>query len=87
MPEPNFLPIEDYGLIGDMHTCALVSKEGSIDFMCWPQFDSPSIFCGLLDGIKGGNWSVRPVQEDGFMTKQQYLAASNILQTRWINEE
>ncbi|ERF68151.1 hypothetical protein EPUS_08217 [Endocarpon pusillum Z07020] len=87
MPEPNFLPIEDYGLIGDMHTCALVSKEGSIDFMCWPQFDSPSVFCRLLDGIQGGHWSVRPVQEDGFMTKQQYLAASNILQTRWINEE
>lgn len=87
MPEANFLPIEDYGLIGDMHTCALVSKEGSIDFMCWPQFDSPSVFCRLLDGIQGGHWSVRPVQEDGFMTKQQYLAASNILQTRWINEE
>lgn len=87
MPEPNFLPIEDYGLIGDMHTCALVSKEGSIDFMCWPQFDSPSVFCRLLDGIQGGHWSARPVQEDGFMTKQQYLAASNILQTRWINEE
>ncbi len=70
-----------------MHTCALVSKEGSIDFMCWPQFDSPSVFCRLLDGIQGGHWSVRPFQEGGYMTKQQYLAASNILQTRWINEE
>ncbi|KAL9626955.1 MAG: hypothetical protein Q9164_007747, partial [Protoblastenia rupestris] len=87
MPEPNFLPIEDYGLIGDMHTCALVSKEGSIDFMCWPQFDSPSIFCRLLDGIQGGHWSVGPAHQDGIMTKQQYLAASNILQTRWINED
>ena len=87
MEEQHFLPIEDYGLIGDMHTCALVSKEGSIDFMCWPKFDSPSMFCRLLDRTKGGHWSVRPIQDDGFKTKQQYLAASNILQTRWINED
>lgn len=87
MAEEHFLPIEDYGLIGDMHTCALVSKEGSIDFMCWPKFDSPSMFCRILDGIQGGHWSVKPIQDGGFMTKQQYLAASNILQTRWIHED
>lgn len=87
MAEQRFLPIEDYGLIGDMHTCALVSREGSIDFMCWPKFDSPSMFCRLLDGTQGGHWSVKPVHDGGFMTKQQYLAASNILQTRWIHED
>ena len=87
MAEQRFLQIEDYGLIGDMHTCALVSKEGSIDLMCWPKFDSPSVFCRLLDGTRGGHWSVRSVQQDGFLTKQQYLAASNVLQTRWINED
>jgi GH15 family glucan-1,4-alpha-glucosidase len=87
MTEQHFLPIEDYGLIGDMHTCALVSKEGSIDFMCWPKFDSPTIFCRLLDGNQGGHWSVRPVDNLKFMAKQQYLAGSNILQTRWIHED
>jgi GH15 family glucan-1,4-alpha-glucosidase len=86
MDKQHFLPIEDYGLIGDMHTCALVSKEGSIDFMCWPKFDSPTMFCRLLDGNKGGHWSVKPSDDTGFITKQQYLAASNILQTRWIHE-
>jgi GH15 family glucan-1,4-alpha-glucosidase len=87
MTEQHFLPIEDYGLIGDMHTCALVSKEGSIDFMCWPKFDSATIFCRLLDGNQGGHWSVRPVDNLKFMAKQQYLAGSNILQTRWIHED
>lgn len=52
--------IEDYGLIGDMHTCALVSKQGSLDYMCWPVFDSPSIFCRLLDTKKGGYFSACP---------------------------
>ena len=86
MTGPQFPPIEDYGLIGDMHTCALVSKKGSIDFMCWPKFDSPSMFCRLLDGQQGGHWSVSPLEKGNFMNKQQYLASSNILQTRWINE-
>lgn len=87
MEEQHFPPIEDYGLIGDMHTCALVSRDGSIDFMCWPKFDSPTMFCRLLDGTQGGHWSVKPCGEEKFLTKQQYLAASNILQTRWINED
>ena len=56
------LRIEDYGLIGDMHTCALVGKNGSIDFMCWPRFDSPSLFARVLDTTKGatGHWSITP---------------------------
>ena len=84
-----FLQIEDYGLIGDMHTCALVAQDGSIDFMCWPDFDSPSLFCRLLDGRKGGHWSIRPIfppHETFPVCKQQYIASSNLLQTRWIHE-
>lgn len=78
--------IEDYGLIGDMRTCALVGYNGSLDYMCWPQFDSPSLFCRLLDTTKGegGHWSVHPNVDA--MCKQNYLASSNILQTKWINE-
>jgi GH15 family glucan-1,4-alpha-glucosidase len=87
MAEQQFSPVEDYGLIGDMHTCALVSKQGSIDFMCWPKFDSPSTFCRLLDGTHGGHWSVKPIGDGKSMNKQQYLPASNILQTRWIHED
>ena len=84
-----FLQIEDYGLIGDMHTCALVGKNGSLDFMCWPDFDSPSIFCRMLDR-SGGLWSINPsfAHEDDTapISKQQYVASSNLLHTKWIHE-
>ncbi|ETI28616.1 hypothetical protein G647_01067 [Cladophialophora carrionii CBS 160.54] len=78
--------IEDYGLIGDMRTCALVGKNGSIDFMCWPQFDSPSVFAKVLDTSKGdgGHWSISP--RDATVRKQNYRGSSNILQTKWIDE-
>jgi len=80
------LQISDYGLIGDMKTCALVGKDGSLDYMCWPQFDSPSIFCRILDTTAGGggHWSVRP--HNSGVCKQNYRASSNILQTKWIDE-
>jgi GH15 family glucan-1,4-alpha-glucosidase len=88
--EPSgFLQIEDYGLIGDMHTCALVGKNGSLDYMCWPAFDSPSLFCRMLDR-NGGHWSIKPsfAQDDQTapIWKQQYIASSNLLHTTWIHE-
>src|SRR6266568_3505525 len=46
-------PVENYGVIGDMHTVALVGKDGSIDFMCFPRFDSPTVFAALLDPEEG----------------------------------
>ncbi|KAF7182965.1 hypothetical protein CNMCM7691_002709 [Aspergillus felis] len=80
--------IEDYGLIGDMHTCALVSKQGSLDYMCWPVFDSPSVFCRLLDTQKGGYFSVcPPASSPNILSKQRYLPYSNMLETRWTNED
>ncbi|KAH9909315.1 Six-hairpin glycosidase-like protein [Xylariomycetidae sp. FL2044] len=82
-----YLPIEDYGLIGNMNACALVSMDGSIDFMCWPDFDSPSVFCRLLDKDKGGYFSISPPDPSSFTTKQQYLPSSAILQTRYIHED
>src|SRR5215471_20359200 len=55
-----YLPIEDYGIIGDLHTVALVGKNGSIDWCCVPSFDAPSIFAALLDAEKGGFFSIAP---------------------------
>ncbi|KAK5990938.1 hypothetical protein PT974_09213 [Cladobotryum mycophilum] len=82
-----YLPIEDYGMVGNMHTCALIGIDGSVDFMCWPDFDSPSLFCRLLDKNKGGYFSISPPPELGCTIKQQYLPSSCILQTRYIHEE
>ncbi|RKL18355.1 Uncharacterized protein C4H3.03c [Fusarium oxysporum] len=82
-----YLPIEDYGMIGNMHTCALVGIDGSIDYMCWPDFDSPSVFCRLLDKDKGGHFFISPPPYVNCTTKQQYLPSSCILQTRSIHED
>lgn len=82
-----YCPIEDYGLIGDMHTCALISKSGSLDFACWPVFDSPSIFCRLLDKDKGGYFSIKPNPEIKALSKQKYLPYTNMLETKWIHED
>ncbi|KAI1113624.1 Six-hairpin glycosidase-like protein [Nemania sp. NC0429] len=82
-----YLPIEHYGIIGNMRTCALVSVDGSIDFMCWPDFDSPTMFCRLLDKDKGGYFSISPPDPASCTAKQQYLPSSAILQTRYINED
>lgn len=87
--ESGYRAIEDYGIIGDMHTAALVSKDGSLDFMCWPVFDSPSVFCRLLDKNKGGHFSVKATSSDGStpISKQRYLPYTNILETKWIHED
>ena len=60
MPANRYAPIEDYGIIGDLHTIALVGKSGSIDFLCLPSFDSPSVFAALLDAERGGRFQLAP---------------------------
>jgi GH15 family glucan-1,4-alpha-glucosidase len=81
-----YLPIEDYGIIGNLKTVALVSLYGSIDFMCFPRFDSPSVFCKLLDVKKGGYFSITPQMKD-VVTKQLYLPDTNVLVTRFFSDE
>ncbi|KAK5188908.1 hypothetical protein LTR47_011220 [Exophiala xenobiotica] len=83
----DYCPIADYGLIGDMHTCALISKTGSLDFMCWPAFDSPSIFCRLLDKDKGGYFSIRADLEIKAVCKQNYMPCTYVLSTRWTSHD
>jgi GH15 family glucan-1,4-alpha-glucosidase len=81
-----YLPIEAYGIIGNLQTVALVSRNASIDFMCFPRFDSPSIFCKLLDAEKGGSFSINPNMKD-YVMKQLYLPDTNILLTRFFADE
>jgi GH15 family glucan-1,4-alpha-glucosidase len=81
-----YAPIEDYGIIGNLSTAALVSKKGSLDFMCLPRFDSPTVFCKLLDAEKGGQFAICPQMKD-MVTKQLYLPDTNILVTRFLADE
>ena len=81
-----YQPIEDYGIIGDLNSVALVSKRGSIDFMCFPDFDSPTVFAALLDKDKGGYFNLHPLQED-INHKQLYLPETNVLLTRFLSEK
>ena len=62
-------PIENHGIIGDLHTAALVGMDGSIDFMSFPRFDSPTIFAALLDPEKGGHFQIAPAQPGRFRHK------------------
>ncbi|HEY8476330.1 MAG TPA: glycoside hydrolase family 15 protein [Chloroflexota bacterium] len=71
--------LSDYAAIGDSRSVALVSRDGSIDWCCWPRFDSPSIFARLLDWEKGGYWSVRPTVP--YTARQAYLGPTNVLAT------
>jgi len=80
-----FQPIENYGIIGNMQTIALVSLQGSIDFMCLPDFDSPSVFAALLDSKRGGYFSLEP-QLENVSTKQLYLPGTAILLTRYFSD-
>ncbi len=56
-------PIESYGMIGDCQTAALVGKDGSIDWLCWPRFDSDACFASLLGGQSNGFWLITPHEE------------------------
>ena len=74
--------IEDYAVIGDCETAALVDRTGSIDWLCWPRFDSPACFAALLGTPKHGRWILRPAAEVR-LTTRDYRKHSLILETRF----
>lgn len=77
--------IADHGIIGDLETAALVALDGAIDYLCWPSFDSPTIFADLLDNEKGGAFTIDPHLDDA-RNLQLYIPDTNLLLTRWIAE-
>src|SRR5688500_17505891 len=81
-----YQPIENYGLIGNLRTAALVGMDGSIDWLCLPCFDSPSVFAAILDDKKGGRFRIAPL-DDELRRKQHYWPNTNILITRFLHPE
>ncbi len=81
-----YQPIEHYGIIGNMRTAALVGMNGSIDWLCVPFFDSPSVFAAILDDQKGGRFEIGP-REDDVRTKQFYWPETNVLVTRFLSPD
>lgn len=81
-----YLPIENYGIIGNLRTVALCGTDGSIDFLSYPTFESPTVFCRLLDNDKGGHFSIAP-RVSHTTNKQQYLPNGNILTTRFLSDD
>src|SRR5579883_2091198 len=79
-----YRPISDYGIIGDVHTAALVSSAGSIDWFCAPFFDSPAVFLRILDAQKGGFCTIAP--EGLIRTTRRYLPDTNILETTFFTQ-
>ena len=82
----NYQPIENYGIIGDLHTVALVGMDGSIDFLSFPHFDSPTLFAALLDQRRGGRFCISPTLKN-VRHKQIYLPDTNVLITRFLSHD
>jgi GH15 family glucan-1,4-alpha-glucosidase len=82
--ESRYRPLCDYAIIGDAHTAALVARDGSVDWCCWPHFDSPAVFCRLLDASRGGFFRVGPTA--ACQTSRSYYEQTNVLQTTFETE-
>ncbi|MBJ7340206.1 glycoside hydrolase family 15 protein [Mycolicibacterium sp.] len=82
----DWLGISEHGLIGDLRTCALVGTEGTIDWLCAPRFDSPSVFGAILDKDKGGSWRLAPTCEVS-RTQQFYYPDTAVLITRFLTAD
>jgi GH15 family glucan-1,4-alpha-glucosidase len=79
-------PIEHHGVIGDLHTVGLVALDGTIDWLCLPHFDSPSLFASILDAEKGGFFRISASSPDA-RRRQMYLPDSNVLVTRFLTPD
>jgi alpha,alpha-trehalase len=77
--------ISDYGVIGNGQSAALVNRGGSIDWCCWPRFDSPAVFCRILDSAKGGSFRVAPVGDA--QIARQYIPATNVLESTFTTTD
>ena len=81
-----YQPIENSGIIGDMHSVALVGMDASIDWLCFPHFDSPSVFAAILDDKKGGRFKISPAP-NGVTCRQMYWPDTNVLVTRFLSPD
>jgi GH15 family glucan-1,4-alpha-glucosidase len=81
-----YAPIAEHGLIGDLHSCALVATDGTIDWYCGPRFDSPSVFGSILDARRGGHYRLAPAG-DVSSTRQLYFPDTNVLITRFLTPD
>ena len=86
MDGSGYLPIADHGIIGDLHTVALVGANGTIDWYCCPSFDSPSVFASILDKEKGGFYRISPAEDD-WTSKQLYFPDTDVLITRFFTDQ
>lgn len=86
METMDYKPLSDYGIVGDLRTAALIARDGSVDWLCLPRFDSRSVFGAILDSRRGGCFKISPCDE-GVRSTQLYRPGTNILVTRFLSEK
>ncbi len=85
-PRHDYLPIADHGIIGDLHSAALVGTDGTIDWYCHDRFDAPSVFASILDAERGGFFRLTPIKCQ-WTSKQLYVPDTNVLITRFLSQD